>query len=223
MPCFTIRNALVLRGGALGDFILTLPIIRALERRFSTREDERPREPTVNVVANRKFADLGADKAFALDDPDLAPFFTANGDLPPRWRRLFAEHDFILSYLHDPNRIFEGNVRRCSVENFIAGPHRIESGSHATAQLARPLVQLGIPIVDFAPQIELSESERKIAGAYFERPLIALHPGSGSRRKNWPTENWIALIDNLLPATSVVIVGGEADEKEIVAYSGQIC
>jgi heptosyltransferase-2 len=216
LPCFTIRNALVLRGGALGDFILTLPIIHALECEFSTRKAERPHEPPVNVVVNRKLADLGADKRFALDDPDLARFFTANADLPPRWRRLFAEHDLILSYLHDPNRIFEENVRRCGVENFIAGPHRIESGSHATAQLARPLVQLGIPIVDFAPQIELSESERKIARANFERPLIALHPGSGSRRKNWPIENWITLIDDLLVSRQrVIMIGGEADEKEI--------
>jgi heptosyltransferase III len=183
---------------------------------LSAREGERPREPTVNVVANRKFAELGADKMFVLDDPDLAPFFTANADLPSRWCRFFGGHDLILSYLHDPNGIFEKNVRRCGVERLIVGPHRVESGLHATVLLARPLAQLGIPIDDFAPRIELSDSERKIARADFETPLIALHPGSGSARKNWPIDNWMALTNDLLGSgRHIVIVGGEADTEEI--------
>jgi heptosyltransferase-3 len=153
---------------------------------------------------------------FALDDQDLAPFFTANVKLPPRWRRLLGEQDLILSYLHDPDRIFEGNVRRCGVKNFITGPHRIANGSHATVQLARPLAQLGISIDDFAPRIELSDSDRKIARTNLETPLIALHPASGSARKNWPIENWMALTDGLLASDHhIVIIGGESDTEEI--------
>jgi heptosyltransferase-3 len=156
------------------------------------------------------------EKTFALDDADLAPFFTANAELPPRWRRLFGEHDLIFSILHDPDRIFEGNVRRCGGKKFIVGPHRIESGSHATLQLARPLAQLRIPIDDFAPRLEPSDSERRIARSNFETPLIALHPGSGSARKNWPLENWMALTDGLLASDHhIVIIGGEADTEEI--------
>ncbi len=205
-PCFITSNALVLRGGALGDFIVTLPIIHALGRHVGT----------VNIVANRKFAELGAEKMFALDDQDLAPFFTANAELPSRWRRRFGECDLILSYLCDPDGIFEGNVRHCGVNNFIVGPHRIESGSYATVQLARPLTQLGIPIDDFAPRLELSDSERSIARSNFETPLIALHPASGSARKNWPIENWMALTDGLLASDHhIVIIGGEADTEEI--------
>jgi heptosyltransferase-3 len=152
---------------------------------------------------------------FALDDVDLAPFFAASPELP-RWCHLFGEHALVLSYLHDPKGVFERNVRSCGAEQFIVGPHRIENGSHATAQLGRPLGQLGIPITDFAARIELSRSERRIARAKFEGPLIALHPGSGSPRKNWPIENWMTLIEDVLVSGHrVIIIGGEADENEI--------
>jgi heptosyltransferase-2 len=42
---------------------------------------------------------------------------------------------------------------------------------------------------------------------------IALHPGSGSERKNWPEERWAELIDRLLRSTnmSLLLVGGEAE------------
>lgn len=195
-----------MRGGALGDFILTLPVIRALERRFGV----------VNVLANRKFAELGADARFALDDAELAPFFTRDAKLPPPWRDYFREHDLVLSYLHDAEEIFERNVRASGVKHFIIGPHQIGLGRHASEQLASPLAELGITIKGFAPRMELSDSERKTARGHFELPLIALHPGSGSPRKNWPIVNWIELINDLLAsAQRVVIIAGEADGEEL--------
>lgn len=190
-----------MRGGALGDFILTLPIIRALRKRCGE----------VSVLANRQLAELASDALFALDDPDLAPFFVANAELPQRWRDFFSRHELVVSYLHDRATTFEQNLRTCGVRNFQAGPHRIEPGTHATEQLARPLFELGIPIIDFAPEIQLSHAERAAAYTPF-----AIHPGSGSARKNWPIENWIALIDHLLTSGKrVLIVGGEADEKQV--------
>jgi heptosyltransferase III len=238
LPCSAIKRALVLRGGALGDFVLTLPVIRALRCEFGA----------INVVANRKFSELGADAKFALDDVELAPFFTPDAKLPPRWRDYFREHDLVLSYLHDPEGIFERNVRSCGTREFVSGPHKFRPGAHATEQLARPLARLGIAITDFVPRFELSESERNLAPR--QTGLLVLHPGSGSPGKNWPIENWSALIDELLsvaavagggsptvagggsgvastcverprPATAattgqhIVVVGGEADEKNV--------
>ena len=50
-------------------------------------------------------------------------------------------------------------------------------------------------------------------------PVLALHPGSGSERKNWPIENWIELAKTLLNAKvlfrTIIFVSGEADEKEM--------
>ena len=41
---------------------------------------------------------------------------------------------------------------------------------------------------------------------------MAIHPGSGSERKNWPVKNWIALSrSDGFPA---VVISGEADESQ---------
>jgi len=54
---------------------------------------------------------------------------------------------------------------------------------------------------------------------------VAIHPGSGSKEKNWPLENWIALFSReggLLDAEgkdgrrcpSLVVISGEADKSQ---------
>ncbi len=52
-------------------------------------------------------------------------------------------------------------------------------------------------------------------------PAIALHPGSGSARKNWPLERWQALVDHLLatyPSREILLVGGEADREQLETF-----
>jgi heptosyltransferase-3 len=48
------------------------------------------------------------------------------------------------------------------------------------------------------------------------RPILAIHPGSGSETKNWPIENWTEFGNHILGSDefcgSLVIVSGEADE-----------
>ena len=44
-------------------------------------------------------------------------------------------------------------------------------------------------------------------------PLLAMHPGSGSERKNWPEVKWAVLIEHLLRSTpwDLLLIGGEAE------------
>jgi heptosyltransferase-2 len=76
-----------------------------------------------------------------------------------------------------------------------------------------------------APVLFPSDSDRQFAAEYLARafpretgPLIALHPGSGGERKNWPAERWAAMGDSLYrlePGARVLLVGGEADDARI--------
>ena len=51
------------------------------------------------------------------------------------------------------------------------------------------------------------------------QPIIAIHPGSGSQRKNWPLENWIGLFSPdrgscFVNYAQLVVISGEADETQ---------
>ncbi|MDQ2867450.1 MAG: glycosyltransferase family 9 protein [Verrucomicrobiota bacterium] len=194
-----MKSALVIRGGALGDFILTLPAIDALRASFR-----------VEILANRALAPLSHGEMF-LDDPRLAPFFGSSPSLPEKWRSHFGQHDLVISYVHDPERIFERNVRACGVAQFLRAPAIIDDrGPHATEQLAAPLRELGIPIHNFSPHLAVARTSSF---------SIALHPGSGSPRKNWPIDSWLALTGRLLSRVlPITIIGGEADEKQTALF-----
>jgi heptosyltransferase-2 len=215
LPRISSRRLLIARGGALGDFILTLPAIHALRDALPDAE--------INVLANKAIASLALeaveiDGIRSLDDPSLVPVFIRAGDLSEKWREYFSRHDLVISYLHDPEKIFEANVRDLGVARVVAGPSKIAAaGPHAAIQLAQPMRELGIAISDVAPRLQIDDRARKNARQKLgASPVIALHPGSGSPRKNWPMENWIALIAYLIERNvSVTIIGGEADRGQM--------
>jgi len=98
----------------------------------------------------------------------------------------------IISYVFDPENIFETNIRRCSAACFISGPHRPSAleQTHATEVFLKPLEQLGIHDCDSNPRINLAKTNPS-SGAL----RIAAHPGSGSPQKNWPEAKWLAFLD----------------------------
>ena len=210
-----LNRILVIRGGAIGDFILTLPALKALR-------DAHP-EARIEVLGYKHIAALAENRFYAqairsIEYGPLSSFFAKNSKLPDELVSYFASFDLILSYLYDPDRIFENNLRRCRAREIVRGPAKIGSHSHATRQLTRPLEDLGISVADFAPKIFPSAEDRQFAHEFLKSsspPLVALHPGSGSEKKNWPLKNWIEL-GNRLPEPFVV-VSGEADQAQVSA------
>src|SRR5439155_1117118 len=69
----------------------------------------------------------------------LSKFFSRTSELPAELANYLASFDLIISYLYDPDRVFENNLRRCGVENLLSGPPKIiENAGHAARQLAQP-------------------------------------------------------------------------------------
>ena len=165
----------------------------------------------------------------------MAAFFNPKATLDAELSDYFGGFQQIVSYLYDPDGFFSGNLRRCGVKNLIEASPKIDpEGEHASRQLARPLEKLAL-YLDAAggPLLRPGGNEAAFAQEFLARagandgarPLVAIHPGSGGERKNWPLERWRALGRGLLarPAGSrprLLLVGGEADAKALAALRG---
>jgi heptosyltransferase III len=214
-----MNRILVIRGGAIGDFILTLPALKALREGYPHAHLEILGYKHIAVLAENRFY---AQAIRSIEYGALSSFFAKNSKLPAELANYFTSFDLIISYLYDPDGIFENNLRRCGVENLIHGPAKVDDHQHAARQLARPLEELGLRASDFAPRIYPSTEDRQLAQEFLRdlpRPLVALHPGSGSDRKNWPLEDWIELGNDLLARESfrgsIVVISGEADYTQV--------
>src|SRR5882672_758992 len=98
---------LVIRGGAIGDFILTLPAIAALRGQFPEAHLEVLGYPHITQLA------LSAglvDRVQAIEARALAGFFARNGELEEDLVDYFSEFDVVISFLYDPDEIFQENV-----------------------------------------------------------------------------------------------------------------
>src|SRR5262245_20507452 len=112
---------LVIRGGAIGDFILTLPAIAALRQQFPEAHLEVLGYPHIVQLA---IAGGLVDRAASIEARALAGFFARGGELAEDLADYFSEFDLIISYLYDPDGIFRINIARCTAAQFLAGPHR---------------------------------------------------------------------------------------------------
>ena len=208
---------LVIRGGAIGDFILTLPAIRLLRENFPDAHLEiLGYQHIISLAEGRYYAAATRSIEFGA----MAGFFIPNSELAPELVEYFASFHQIISYLFDPELYFESNLRRAGAKNILRAFARIDDSDHAARQLAIPLQRLALYLEDAAAAVHLTDEDHAFAARFLadcdERPLIALHPGSGSPRKNWPVERWVELGRALLGrGVQLLIVGGEADEERI--------
>jgi heptosyltransferase III len=170
-------------------------------------------------VADKRFY---ADAVRSIEYAALSRFFARDAELPSDLRDYFGGFDLILSYLYDPDQIFENNLRQCGAQKILLGPAQIDKNAHAAWQLARPVQELGINVTDLAAKVFPSAEDREFAKRFLENcesPILALHPGSGSEKKNWPIERWIELAKTLLNAKSffptIIFISGEADGREV--------
>jgi heptosyltransferase-2 len=201
---------LVIRGGAIGDFILTLPVLAALRRAFPESHLEVLGYPRVAALAQ---AGGLADAVRGIEERGFAQFFARGVKPPPDLARYFASFNLVISYLFDPELVFQENVTACGVAQFIVGPHRpLDTATqHATEILLKPLERVAIFDADTTPRLPMN------VGTSAPPRTVALHPGSGSERKNWPESNWRWLLSQVLTETdwNLVLIGGEAEGERL--------
>lgn len=212
----------MIRGGAIGDFILTLPAIQLLRENFPDAHLEILGYQHIVEIAHGRFY---ANATRSIEYSAMAGFFVPHSTLAADLAEYFASFQQVVSYLFDPDGFFEGNLRRAGVKNLLPAYVKIDDSQHAARQLARPLERLALFLEEAAAQVHLSEADRDFARRFLgesAQPVIAIHPGSGSARKNWELENWTnlgRLLKARRPGVRLLLIGGEADGPQLDALT----
>ncbi len=208
-------RVLVIRGGAIGDFILTLPAISLLRESIpNVRIEILGYKPIVELAVSAGLA----ESVRSLEHGSMAKLFVPNATLDSELLGYFRGFNLVVSYLYDPDGYFRGNMERIGVRTFLAASHHVEPGAgYAAVQLAKPLEKLAMYLSDPAPRIGFAVPVERSG-----RPIVAIHPGSGSLKKNWPVAHWSKLgreISEVFPHCRLALVTGEAEAERGVTKS----
>ena len=193
---------LVLRGGALGDLILVLPVLREIRKNYPKAEIELWGIFPQARLAMPEFV----DRVERLDAAELSPLFVA-GQLPRIVRDRLEAFDLAVSLLSDPGGLIARNLADTGVKRVIGGCRQLRPGVHAVWQFAEVLGELGLSLGDPVPKLSVGPRRKGWS-------RLGFHLGSGSARKNWPVDGWIELTERLNDLfDDFLLVGGEADHE----------
>lgn len=191
----------VVRGGALGDFVLTLPAIAALRAAH-------PGARLVVVGDPARAALAGAHDVVDADSADWSRLCA--GARPPDLLRRFCGCRHLLAYVaaSPPERACLAAALAClALVVTVADPRPPGGGRHAADHLFDP-VRGGATSATATPVPRLEPW-----GGGGPRDRVVVHPGSGGTAKCWPAPRFAAVIGWLLQRHPVTILWGPAEEE----------
>jgi heptosyltransferase-3 len=199
---------LIVRAGALGDTLLTIPALRALRRQHSDTSITAVGSPTTwevvgDLVDRRLSVDARATAGLVGGTPTLESL------------QLVRDHDLAVLWI---TRVLHPSLLDTGVPVVHATPYP-PPGLHTAVWLAETLGLVINPTP--SPFFPLSFTEQAAGEALLapykgQRPII-IHPGAGAHWKRWPVDHFAAVITALRDRDhAVLLLEGPAD-AEVVA------
>ncbi|MBI5878016.1 MAG: glycosyltransferase family 9 protein [Chloroflexi bacterium] len=206
---------LIMRAGAIGDFILTLPALSALRRRFAAHRIVLAARADMLPFAHGTLA----DEAIAFDSPRLTPLFTPGGDLAPLADWL-GELDLVVAWLPESSaQMVSAAARALGAARWLNAAPKPTYG-HAADYFVESLAPIGIVQPDRTPHLELTAgmiargTDAWQASGFDGQRVVAIHVGSGGAAKCWPLERYVQLAaDAAAGGLRVLILSGPAEES----------
>ena len=224
-----MSRALVIRGGAIGDFVLTLPILEAIQ--VADRDAE------VEILGYPSIAELAVGRRLAtaarrVDGPEWAPLFSPDGELADAERDYLARFDRVFCIWPDPDGVLCDNLRRSGASQLIhVNPMPpADWTSHAIEYMVRQWRAAGLEMEHLEPHLYPAERDAWWAERYMRvtgaghAPLLGLHPGSGSAKKTWPARHYVAVAQDWMQRRRghVLIAAGPADDGPLAELTAAL-
>jgi heptosyltransferase-3 len=174
---------LLIRPGALGDFILSLPALESLRTEYLEVWTPSGHVPLVRFADRvRSISSTGLD-LLSITSP------------PPELVRELRGFDSIISWYGSNRAEFRAAVEDLGLPfHFLPALPAEDAGVHATDFYLGQVREIATRSVDPIPLIRCSRTAEPLedSGSY-----AVIHPFSGGLRKNWPLEKFRALAARL--------------------------
>lgn len=193
----TQEQVLIVRPGALGDLILTLPAIQFIRRLHPGAK--------ITLAANAQFSSIALPAVDRLLDFDSREMLrTISGELP------IYPHAYV--YLRNADDSILENLRRAGAAVLYAPSFQELESIPQHEFLLKGVSRSsegGKPRMIFTPAEEAQARQES------SRDMILLHPGAGSKAKRWPLKSFLETARALGElGHRVVWVQGPAEESE---------
>jgi heptosyltransferase-3 len=191
----TIDRLLIMRGGAVGDFIVTLPVIGTLRQSFPQAWIEVLGHPDRILLADHpRYADRVRD----VESLDVHRLFQPAATVSSRLATYLQSFDLIVAYTPAAAGVFRQQLKRYCSGRVITWPPHPPAGVHVTDYLVQALAPLSLHGIDPYPRVERHAEAEAAAEAFWQalgrtspfKGVVAFHPGSGSQQKLWPLAGW---------------------------------
>jgi heptosyltransferase-3 len=173
--------------GALGDLILSLPALYTLKAGG--------RVGHLHLISRTDIADILidnrlADEVSAVENGIFAEFFVS-GTLSPKAAEFLGTFTDAFIFMKNIDEVFAKNLRRHIPKCFFI-PTRPEEGRvmHLSAAQVKRLNRSGI-VSGEMPCLEVRPFP---SGIHRGRTIITVQPGSGGKKKCWPSGNFLELM-----------------------------
>ena len=202
---------LIIRPGAIGDTLLTFPIIQTLRTRYAARH--------ITFVGNAAVLALAqssglVEETFDYEDTRWGKLFLESEKVVIRQDAVLERSDVAIAWLRDPDGIVERNLclymHDSAMKEVIVAPGHPAAGEriHIVEYLARTA---GLPRSPLLSWSLFPPPSAQQSTAYF-----AIHPGSGGIQKCWPIAHFASVITALWQhSIPVLLLAGPADHQRL--------
>lgn len=211
MPGDRQRSVLVVRLGAIGDLILSLPALREIRRRHPGDELVLVSSPHAKPLFEDE---QWLDRIVNIEDPEVQALFLATSSRDQGFHDSFGAVRKLYGWLRDPTLVQTG-ISRLGIESELLPPvpragERIHVGEHLLRTLGAPAGEL--PRLAPEPAKVARWRERLSLG---DRRAVMIHAGAGGVSKRWPVSRFLEIADELVARDfEPLFLFGPADLEE---------
>jgi len=217
---------LIIHQGAIGDLILSLPAITALQERFTNYIFS-----FMGYPSTLELLPVEREQIVSVQMPGFSSLYTREPDPPEELKQYLVKFEKVFIFGMRSGEDLVKGMKVIGVKEVFRIDTFPDHCIHVTDYQASILSSLGTEVKNRVPRLFISDQDEKLAGEVLlrhgvkeDKPLIFIHPGSGSIKKSWPSHHFAKLARNLQERFSarIAVIEGPADRAQAETLSASL-